>query len=248
MWMFLLILVLAIGYFVYDTYFKDDTKQNQTIVKSDIEVGTVYEYSEEEIQDFISKAEKELELDKRYGLEPGYDIDTWKRFGKELPEDFFPADITNKTITTYYDSYYVLKEHDSEVFQDNYNNLYERLPSQIKYKVNKLKASDAFNEDLSLKIADAYYGYSSVGDPWFPLVKYPDSSDYSIYEIYKPASAKDYVKGYWDILMKFKPEIETLDKAYRNGGNALMNVMNNVNFEAVENIYDEGMLWRMHII
>ena len=53
MWMFLLILVLAIGYFVYDTYFKDDTKQNQTIVKSDIEVGTVYEYSEEEIRSFI---------------------------------------------------------------------------------------------------------------------------------------------------------------------------------------------------
>ena len=59
------------------------------IVKSDIKVGTVYEYSNEEIQEFISKAEQELELDKRCGLEPGYDIDTWKRFdGKEPPKGF----------------------------------------------------------------------------------------------------------------------------------------------------------------
>ena len=88
MWIFLLILVLAISYFVYDTYFKDDTKQNQMIVNSDIEVGTVYEYSEEEIQDFISKAEQELELDKRYGLKPGYDIDTWKDLTKSFQKIF----------------------------------------------------------------------------------------------------------------------------------------------------------------
>lgn len=90
MWIFLLILILPIGYFVYDTYFKDDTKHNQEIVESDIEVGTVYEYSEEEIQDFLAKAEQRLEDDRRYGLEPGYDIDTWKKFdGKDLPEGFF---------------------------------------------------------------------------------------------------------------------------------------------------------------
>ena len=239
MWIFLLILILPIGYFVYDTYFKDDTKHNQQIVKSDIEVGTVYEYSDEEIQEFISEAEQRLEADKKYGLEPGYDIDTWKKYGgKELPEGFWPDDYPG--IDTYYDSYYFLSERDGYVLESNINNLDNRVPSQIKYKVDNLKAADVFNDDLSLKIADAFYGYSSVGDPWFPLVKYPNSNDYSVYEIYRPSSARDYVKGYWDIFEKFKAEIEAIDKAYKDKGTALMDVMNNVNLETVGKTYGDG--------
>lgn len=226
MWIFLLILILVIGYFVYDAYFKDNAKHNQEIVNSEIQIGTVYEYTEEEIQEFLSKAEQQLEIDKMYGLEPGYDIDTWKKYGKE-PEE--TSSFYLDAIITYYDSYYNLAEKDGMIYEGNKNE-YDRLPSQIKYKVNKLKASDAFNDDLSLKIADAFYGYSSVGNPWFPIIRYNEEKGKE--EAYIPSSAKDYIGGYQNNIMRFKPEIEALDRAYKNGDNALMEVMNTVNLTA----------------
>ena len=228
MWIFLLILILPIGYFVYDTYFKDDTKHNQQIVKSDIEVGTVYKYSDEEIQEFISEAEQQLEMDKKYGLEPGYDINTWNKYkdGK-FNQMWYDEESIKEYDVKIYDNYYITKKVDGAYFSSAMG-FVDIVSGQVKYKVNKLKAKDAFNDDLSLKIADAFYGYASVGEPYLPIV----FSD----KIYDEKDAKSYFTGARQNLERFMSEIEALDAKYKNDGEVLLNKLNSLMLRDNDNL------------
>ena len=69
MWIFLLIIFVCCGVVVYTAFFKDKIGEANS-EPSRIEVGTVYEYTDEEVQNMIDLASKQLEEDKlrRYFL------------------------------------------------------------------------------------------------------------------------------------------------------------------------------------
>ena len=69
MWMFLLIFAVIIGLFVYIEYFYNPNTptKNQEQVKSDIPIGTIYEYSDKEIEGFISEEETDKETERFSG-------------------------------------------------------------------------------------------------------------------------------------------------------------------------------------
>ena len=230
MWMFLLIFAVIIGLFVYIEYFYNPNTptKNQEQVKSDIPIGTIYEYSDKEIEGFISEAEKQLEIDKRYGLEPGYDINTWNKYkdGK-FNQIWYSEEYIKEHNVKIYDNYYVTKELDGTCYSSALG-FVEKLPSQVKYKVNKLKATDAFNDDLSLKIADAFYGYASVGEPYLPIVL----ND----KIYDKKDAKSFFPGARQNLERFMSEIEALDKKYKNDGEALLKKLNSLVLNQNDNL------------
>ena len=139
MWMFLLIVLICCGIVIYTAFFKDKIEEANS-KPSNIEVGTVYEYTDEEIQNMIDLASKQLEEDKlRYKIKPGYSILDWKKLGDD-PLEKKPGykEIFKDHEVVIDDAYYYYEKDGKTIWMGQFGHD-EKLPSEVKYKKVKIR-------------------------------------------------------------------------------------------------------------
>lgn len=236
MWIFLLIIFVCCGVVVYTAFFKDKIGEANS-EPSRIEVGTVYEYTDEEVQNMIDLASKQLEEDKlRYKIKPGYSILDWKKLGDnpleknpERKENFQDNEVVID------DAYYYYEKDGKTIWTGQFGHD-EKLPSEVKYKNTKMKESNSFNDDLSLKIADAFYGYGSVGNPYYYLVLENPLGQY----LERGKTAKDYVLSYQSDYENFMGIIEAMDEMYKNNNEQLLSGINRLSIKDIDNLQQDA--------
>lgn len=236
MWMFLLIVLICCGIVIYTAFFKDKIEEANS-KSSNIEVGTVYEYTDEEIQNMIDLASKQLEEDKlHYKIKPGYSILDWKKLGDDPLEKNPGYKETFKDHEVVIDDAYYYYEKDGKTIWVGQFGHDEKLPSEVKYKNTKMKESNSFNDDLSLKIADAFYGYGSVGNPYYYLVLENPQGQY----LERGKTAKDYVLAYQSDYENFMAVIEAMDEMYKNNNEQLLSNINKLSIKDIDNLQQDA--------
>lgn len=191
-------------------------------------ISDSYFYSQEQIDGFIEKVQQDLDEALLYNkIEPGFDIYSYQKKEDELS--------LMKTIPGFQSvkldsgSDYVACI-DGDVFHYNIGLLDIDSIKNVPYPVKKLTFDKAFNNDLSLKIEDAFYGYTSVADPFY--YKFLNQYDYEKYD-----KAINYVNQP-DLVNKIAYYIDKIDNYYKNSNGELSEVL--ANYQHSFDILAEG--------
>lgn len=192
---------------------------SQEEIDSEI-IADSYVYSQEEVAEFITDAQAQLDKALRYSdIEPGYDIYSYKRKDEEFEIMKTMPGVESAVLDD--GSAYIIKV-DGELFPFNIGFLDIDSINKVPYRVDKLTFSKAFNNDLSLKIADAFYGYTGVGDPFY--YKIINRNDYIKYK-----SAIDYVNNVQNV-KRMPSFFNKLDEMYKDSNGELVEIINDYQY------------------
>lgn len=137
---------------------KEELKETKEVL-AELENGSTYYYSEEEIQEFIAASTKLMEKEvKKYNLEPG--ISRLETYQIEMATRNGWVTVEKATDDYKHLSYNGFSVSDPDIENDDFV-LYNKFT----------KAEEIFNKDLSLRDVYAFYGYTGVQDTSLEYVR-----------------------------------------------------------------------------
>ena len=156
--------VVYAGYSIAKPYIQQYIGKQGNAALESLKVGETYTYSEEQKEEFRQKATELMEKQvAEKDLKPGesyYIKDSWDEYKKgaiEAGVELFAEDPNDESLITGEEDALINELMGAYSFS---NAGY----TSFKYDSHTLEAGNLFNEDLSLKEPDLFYGYTGVGE------------------------------------------------------------------------------------